>query len=58
MKKQWRVAYFGCLGNIVTTGRMTKRKAARLFKTFRDAFALEKINERGERKIFKEKNPV
>lgn len=52
--KNWRVYYFGCLGNIVTTGRLTRRKARKIFKTLESAFSMEKVSGRFQRKIFKE----
>lgn len=53
--KNWRVYYFGCLGTAVSTGRVSRRKAMKLFKTLESAFAVEKVSGYFKRKIFKEK---
>ena len=54
MKKNWRVYYFGCLGSFVSTGRITRRKAKRIFKTLEGVIAMEKVSGRFKRKIFKD----
>ena len=51
--KNWRVYYFGCLDNVVATGRLSKRKAKIVFKTLGSAIAMEKVSGRFKRKIFK-----
>jgi len=54
MKKQWRVVYFGCMGGVVKTGKLTKRSALKFFKTYHDAICLEKVEGRRQRQIFKD----
>ena len=54
MKKNWRVYYFGCLDTVVSTGRITKRKAKKVFKHLGSAIAMEKVAGISKRKIFKD----
>lgn len=52
--KNWKIYYRGYFGSVVSTGRLSKRKAKSLFKKVESAFALEKINGKFKRIIFKE----